>query len=1005
MANFCGKCGSRLDVKNGLCPNCNAGQIYRLKQIEKKKRTTKRIISFTLAGVLLATIVVSGFGRGNRFGSKVKNAEDAIAQAKKLSEEYGYENAMSELTEKNEASIDGDHYYRLQQNYQGIPVYGRTVIYAADEHDAVTSVTGNALDVDENIDLTPEVTADQVKDAIRSYLADEYGIDNPEDIKVADVNENNLCIYNMGETGESRLAYCVNAYGYEFVVDAHSAEVLFANSLTNSVDVKGNLTGQTVHKHKNEYSDEQYLQDGEEFYLIDQARNIETYQAINCKQWEWSVLGTIEMLKDAEFVKWTRGEQPDASAVDAYHNVKIAYDYFDQVLNNKGADGFGKVGVDLVTGVEWFKQSIDGKEKNMPISGKHAFSRTVPDPNGDLTTILYFEAGNNKNLSCAAYLDTVAHEYAHSVEKLHSGMIGNGEPSAIMEALSDIFGELVEAWWKEEDPNWQNAYRNHQNPNSRNCASKVNDEFWVNPSDLSNDDGGEHVNSTVISHAAYLMWNGIDGDESKKISNDDLAKLWYRAMLMMPSDCNFMECRKLVELAASSLYLEDNPKTKCVSEAFDKVGILKERYTYVDYELKPGCKLGVMGYDGKPYDKYTITVLGGTDLSGPDIATTLFPFNEFQGVYEKTTVVTSTEPFALPSLNGDYTVTITDNADETQFVAFTVRLDAENSKDYLPIYGTFGQTIVVPLDPTTEELSFAEEYYKKLVSSKGLADDHIETKMETTEDQGASTICLAPEQGKLGIIFKDVVDFDQNGIEDLIVVSLEEFEGKVDKYEGAIQLTQKVYLFDEEGKYFETGYSNITPIQGNCNYYFYTAGKYMVNIIEEDISGDWIDGLRYEVIAGNETMHNDHIHISGYDMDEPDNGNLPGEILYVGKDFRKDGEKGSVCYTIDDVDAYYTIYNRGFTLSSSEDRCLSTETEGCEYINNLLGEMLEQNVGEMAPVSWDERWGTSFFPKNNPPKTYTVLKVSATPSHKTGEQTTSSDIVIEAEYKDSRLEN
>ena len=289
-------------------------------------------------------------------------------------------------------------------------------------------------------------------------------------------------------------------------------------------------------------------------------------------------------------------------------------------------------------------------------------------------------------------------------------------------------------------------------------------------------------------------------------------------------------------------------------------------------------------------------------------------------------------------------------------------------------------------------VGFVDQVYEQLVSTIGLADERIETTIETIEDQGAHTVCLAPEKANLGIIFKDIADFDGNGIDDLIVIVLNE-------YEGEISLEQSVYFFDSEGKYTVASKSNDTPIKGNCNFYFYKVENYMVNVYKEDSSGDWIDGLRYEVIENNVQMHDDEIHIMSYDMDAPNNGESDGEILYIHKDYRN---PDSVCYTIDDIDAYYAIYSRGFSLSSADNRCLKSESEGCDYINSLLSGILSEKIGQIKPVSWDDRWETSFFPNDTLPENYTVLKVSASPSYKTGEKTTESNVVIEAQYVNSR---
>ena len=85
-------------------------------------------------------------------------------------------------------------------------------------------------------------------------------------------------------------------------------------------------------------------------------------------------------------------------------------------------------------------------------------------------------------------------------------------------------------------------------------------------------------------------------------------------------------------------------------------------------------------------------------------------------------------------------------------------------------------------------------------------------------------------------------------------------------------------------------------------------------------------------------------------------------------------------------------------LSSAENRCVASEEEGCDIINTLLSDMLDVNIGKMKPVAWDERWNDSFFPTDAPPESYVILKVDASPSYKTGETTTESEIVIRTEY-------
>ena len=66
----------------------------------------RRMIALFLCLSLALPLV----GCQNKDGTaeKVKSVEEAIAQLAGLGEAYNYKNALSELTEKNTATVDGD---------------------------------------------------------------------------------------------------------------------------------------------------------------------------------------------------------------------------------------------------------------------------------------------------------------------------------------------------------------------------------------------------------------------------------------------------------------------------------------------------------------------------------------------------------------------------------------------------------------------------------------------------------------------------------------------------------------------------------------------------------------------------------------------------------------------------------------------------------------------------------------------------------------------------------
>ncbi len=62
MDKFCGKCGSEIDKKTGLCPNCDASALEKVQEVNTKKsleKTKRRGFSAIIALILVIAIVVS----------------------------------------------------------------------------------------------------------------------------------------------------------------------------------------------------------------------------------------------------------------------------------------------------------------------------------------------------------------------------------------------------------------------------------------------------------------------------------------------------------------------------------------------------------------------------------------------------------------------------------------------------------------------------------------------------------------------------------------------------------------------------------------------------------------------------------------------------------------------------------------------------------------------------------------------------------------------------------
>ena len=197
----CKKCRRQLKRSTKYCPVCGT---------KVKCRFWKKLFMSVLlffGGIGLVMWGIQKSKKTSEIISKVYNMNEAIEHAKSMGEELGYENAFSELTEKSTANIDGDHYYRMQQNYKGIPVYGRDAIYVTNEEDNVMIITGNPKDIDTKMSLSPSATQEQIYNSIIEYAEKNLEAKDWANLNFERLREEDLCIYDFSVDRESHLAY------------------------------------------------------------------------------------------------------------------------------------------------------------------------------------------------------------------------------------------------------------------------------------------------------------------------------------------------------------------------------------------------------------------------------------------------------------------------------------------------------------------------------------------------------------------------------------------------------------------------------------------------------------------------------------------------------------------------------------------------------------------------------------------------------------------------------
>lgn len=495
---------------------------------------------------------------GGLIETPIYRADDAIVALAIAGEKMGYSNALAELTGLSEQTIDGIDCYRLQQNFGGIPVYGRTFTLLADEAGTVLLLSGNILDVDaRKIHNQPGASTDEIVTEVAAYFQG---------------NQTVLCdlapkLYLCAREDGWQYAYQVFAQienlGFrEVLVDAETSQVITAretaynmgqglDALVQPGTVRETLQANAKIKVVGGYPVGIREEDGV-FYLEDEERNI----IIG----DWNGQNSESHSSKSERVQNTDGNfDPDAAALLYY--LSLAYDYFNL---NYGDSGYGTLVAHYRDGCNSGRNATGGCYEEQPVG--------------------YISIGEKTGTRTP---DIIAHEYTHVITKHLVNFEDNSESRSISEGVSDVFGCIIEAYISAVEagnsasealvPDWvirsesAKVYRNLQAPSDSRYAEKLSDK-----KDIFNLTLTSYYQSTLISHAAYLMWNGIDGDEAAKLNTTQLADLWYLALCVFPSDVNFTQCRDLVEAAAALLtsrnYLTEE-QLSCVGEAFDRVEI------------------------------------------------------------------------------------------------------------------------------------------------------------------------------------------------------------------------------------------------------------------------------------------------------------------------------------------------------------------------------------------------------------------------------------------------
>ncbi len=453
----------------------------------------------------------------------------------------------------------GMTHVRFAQVHQGVPVSGAEtwVHFAADG--AVVTVDSTHVANLPTVPVSPALAAAQAAAVASAHFrAGHPGVAAPD----PEVSEPTLVIHAR-EPSEATLAYRLEVRDdrldsmarVQYTIDARTGAVLRAYDDLETLTA----TGRGVLGDAKSF---QVASQGSGYVMVDATRTpagIRTYTAAGSQALPGApvISGVLDNAWDAA------GTAAPGSAVDAHVYAGLVYDFYKTALARSGIDGQSGAIVSTVHyGTRFNNAFWNGRQ------------------------MVYGDGDNVVYRGLAGGADVVAHELTHGVTQGESALEYQNQPGALNEALSDIFAAFFEASLS-PDPvkNWQVGEAIGVAGPLRDMAHPALVSRLPQPThmcellNITQDNGGVHLNSGIVNNAAYLMVQGGTNDYSKMVVPRGLGmaqglRLWYRvATQYLMSTSNFAAAADATRSAGRDLgFTED--EMALIEGAWRAVGVV-----------------------------------------------------------------------------------------------------------------------------------------------------------------------------------------------------------------------------------------------------------------------------------------------------------------------------------------------------------------------------------------------------------------------------------------------
>ncbi|OUL17487.1 M4 family metallopeptidase [Nostoc sp. 106C] len=281
---------------------------------------------------------------------------------------------------------------------------------------------------------------------------------------------------------------------------------------------------------------------------------------------------TIYDAKNSENLPGTlvRGEgdppSTDEAVNEAYDAAGATYDLFHEIFD---------------------RNSIDDKGLRLDSTVHYGTKYDNAFWNGD--QMVYGDGDGELFQRFTKSIDVIAHELTHGVTQYEAGLQYYGEPGALNESFSDVFGALVKQKIKNQTAQQADwiigegllapavkgvGIRSLKAPGTAYDDPVMGQDpqpaYMKDKYTGMEDNAGVHINSGIPNYAFYLVATEIGGYAWEKAG-----KIWYVTLRdRLRANANFKTAANATIKVAGELYGNDSQEQKAVQNAWQKVGVL-----------------------------------------------------------------------------------------------------------------------------------------------------------------------------------------------------------------------------------------------------------------------------------------------------------------------------------------------------------------------------------------------------------------------------------------------